>query len=91
MTDIQLVLERLDKIESVVTALADKNRVQSHYTVEEFAKIVGRSQFTTREWCRHGRINAKKRSSGRGSFTSWVISHEELLRYQRDGLLQPAT
>lgn len=67
--------------------LAEKQRVQEFYTVEEFAKIVGRSCFTCREWCRHRRINAQKRSSGRGAFTSWVISHNELLRYQRDGLL----
>ena len=87
MTEMQLILERMDRIESLVVGIAEKQRVQDWYTVEEFAKIVGRSCFTAREWCRHGRINAQKRSSGRGAFTSWVISHDELLRYQRDGLL----
>ena len=87
MTEMQLILERMERIESLVVGLAEKQRVQEFYTVEEFAKIVGRSCFTCREWCRHRRINAQKRSSGRGAFTSWVISHDELLRYQRDGLL----
>ena len=87
MSEMQLILERMDRIESLVVGLAEKQRVQAHYTVEELAKIVGRSEFTTREWCRHGRINAQKRSSGRGAFCSWVVEHEELLRYQKEGLL----
>jgi hypothetical protein len=70
MSELELVLERLERIESVVATIADKQRVQDFYTVEQFAKIVGRSEFTTREWCRHGRINAQKRSSGRGSYSS---------------------
>ena len=28
----------------------------------------------------------QKKSSGRGAHTSWAISHEELQRYQREGL-----
>jgi hypothetical protein len=48
---------------------------------------VGKAEFTVREWCRHGRIKAEKRLSGRGAHPSWVVSHVELLRFQREGLL----
>jgi hypothetical protein len=61
--------------------------VKDWYTTEEFAQIVGKAEFTCREWCRHGRIHAAKRKSGRGKSCSWATSHEELLRYQREGLL----
>jgi hypothetical protein len=36
---------------------------------------------------RLGRIRALKKASGRGKHASWVIPHEELLRFQREGLL----
>jgi hypothetical protein len=52
------------------------------------ARLVGKAEFTVREWCRLGRVNAEKRASGRGKFCAWVISHTELLRYRRQGLLQ---
>jgi hypothetical protein len=79
--------ERLDRIESLLLALTSQQQSQSWYSVAEFARIVGRSEFTCRQWCRLGRIEARKKASGRGAHTSWVISHEELERYRRDGLL----
>jgi hypothetical protein len=54
---------------------------------EEFARLVGREAFTCREYCRLGRIRALKKASGRGKYASWVIPHDELLRFQREGLL----
>ncbi|HZZ78894.1 MAG TPA: hypothetical protein VFE62_10275 [Gemmataceae bacterium] len=78
--------ERLEKIETLLAVLVERQQLREWYSVEEFARIVGRAEFTCREWCRHARIKAEKRLSGRGAFTSWVISHEELLRYQREGL-----
>ena len=80
--------ERLERIESILVALADHQRVHEWYSVEEFARIVKRSEFTCREWCRHGRIQGQKKASGRGAHRSWAISHEELQRYQREGLLR---
>jgi hypothetical protein len=82
--------ERLDKIEAMLVLLVERQQVREWYSVEEFARIVGRAKFTCREWCRHGRIKAEKKDSGRGAYASWVISHEELLRFQREGLLPPA-
>jgi Helix-turn-helix domain len=79
--------ERLDRIESMLTLLVERQQVREWYSVEEFARIVGRAGFTCREWCRHGRIKAEKKDSGRGAYASWVISHAELLRFQREGLL----
>ena len=52
-------------------------------------RIVGRAELTCREWCRHVRIIAQKKASGRGAHACWVISNAELLRYQREGLLRP--
>ena len=79
--------DRLERIEHLLSSLLDREAVKSWYSVDELASVVGRSEFTCREWCRLGRVAAQKRPSGRGSHASWVISHSELQRYQRDGLL----
>ena len=79
--------ERLDKIEAMLTVLVERQQVREWYSVEEFARIVKRANFTCREWCRNGRIKAQKKDSGRGAYPSWVISHDELVRFQREGLL----
>ena len=79
--------ERLDKIESMLAMLVERQAVKAYYTVEEFARIAGREAFTCREYCRLGRIRAEKKASGRGKHASWVIPHDELLRFQREGLL----
>jgi len=78
--------DRLEKIEGMLAVLVERQQVREWYSVEEFARIVERSEFTCREWCRHGRIRAEKKESGRGAYASWAISHGELLRYQREGL-----
>jgi Helix-turn-helix domain len=84
--DTELVT-RLDRIEQMLAALVERQFAKDWYTTEEFARMVGKADFTVREWCRLGRIRGLKRRSGRGAFPSWVVAHEELLRYQRDGLL----
>ena len=79
--------ERLDRIESMLAVLVERQTVREWYTTEQVAGLVGKAEFTVREWCRHGRLRAEKRASGRGAYPAWVISHAELLRYQREGLL----
>jgi hypothetical protein len=79
--------ERLDKIELLLVSLIEKERVREFYSVLEFSRVVGRAEFTCREYCRHGRINAVKKESGRGAYASWAIRHTELLRFQKEGLL----
>jgi hypothetical protein len=79
--------ERLSRIEQMLAVLVDRQTVRDWYTTEEAARLLDKAEFTIREWCRLGRVRAEKRRSGRGAFASWVISHDELLRYQREGLL----
>jgi hypothetical protein len=79
--------ERLDRIEAMLCVLVEQSTVREWYTTEQFAQLVGKSEFTVREYCRRGRIKAEKRRSGRGAYPAWVISHEELQRFQREGLL----
>ena len=81
------LLERLERIEAALALLVRERTAREWYTTEDGARIVGKAEFTVREWCRNGRIRAEKRISGRGAFPAWVISHPELLRYQREGLL----
>ena len=78
--------ERLERIEGMLVVLVERQTVREWYSVEEFAQIVGRAEFTCREWCRHGRIKAEKKDGGRGAYAAWAISHAELLRFQREGL-----
>ena len=78
--------QRLERIEGMLAVLVSRQHQRSWYSVEEFARLVGRSAFTCREWCRNGRIEAKKKGSGRGAYAAWAISHQELERYQREGL-----
>jgi hypothetical protein len=79
--------ERLEHIESLLTLLLERQTIKEWYSAPEFAQLLGKAEFTVREWCRLGRIHAEKRLSGRGAFPAWCISHQELLRYQREGLL----
>jgi len=79
--------ERLEKIEALLLALVERQQVREFYEIEEFARLVGREPFTGHEWARHGRIRAEKKLSGRGAHARWVVSHDEVLRYQREGLL----
>jgi hypothetical protein len=86
---LNLVLERLERIETTLALLVQERTAKEWYTTEEAAKLVGKAEFTVREWCRLGRIRAAKKASGRGRFPAWVISHAELLRLQKEGFLPP--
>src|SRR5438045_631782 len=83
--------ERFQRMEATLEDLRDfllnQHTVKECYTVEEIAEILGKSRFTVREWCRHGRLRAVKGQAGRGAEKEWRISHEELLRYQNEGLI----
>ena len=87
MESMDLVLARLERIEQTLTALVQQRAIKEWYGTDEVASLLGKDPFTVREWARHGRIHAEKRRSGRGRYLAWVISREELLRIQREGLL----
>ena len=81
------ILERLTRIEETLKTLVERQTIKDFYSTDVIADILDKAEFTVREWCRRGRINAQKRRSGREKFQSWVISHDELQRFQREGLL----
>lgn len=81
------VEERLERIESLLVVLVERQQQREWYTTGEFARLVGKAEFTIRQYCRLGRLRAEKRQSGRGAHQQWVLSHAELERYRRNGLL----
>ncbi len=87
MTDQLDLAERLDRIEQILQALVEQRTLKEWYTTAEVAKLLDKAEFTVREWCRLGRIQAKKKNCGRGVAGEWIISHEELTRIRNEGLL----
>ena len=55
---INLVLERLERIEQTLAQLVERQTVKDWYSTDEVAKILGKAEFTVREWARNGRIKA---------------------------------
>jgi hypothetical protein len=82
---------RFEKLETMLAVLIERQQVREYYTSEEFATLVGKAPWTLREYCRLGRLHATKRLCGKGGKASWVLSHEEYLRYQKEGLLPSPT
>jgi len=81
------ILERLERIETALVTLIEQRQVQDWYDTATIAKILGKSAYRVREWCREGRVNAERRPCGRGRVREWMISHEELMRIKSQGLL----
>lgn len=81
------ILARLAAIESLLSTLVEQRTVKEWYSTAEVAKLLGRAEFTVREWCRLGRIRAEKKKSGRGPASEWIVSHAELTRVRNEGLL----
>ena len=81
------ILKRLDRLEHQIAVLVERESPKDWYTTAEFARAVGRAEFSIRDHCRLGRLRAEKRQSGRGAHRQWVLSHAELTRYRQHGLL----
>jgi len=79
--------ECLARIEATLTLLVQQRTVKDWYSTSEVAQILGKAEFTVREWCRLGRVHAAKRPCGRGKAKEWAVSHAELERIRNEGLL----
>jgi Helix-turn-helix domain len=85
--DVLAVLARLEsRLAEVLELLLDQKTVKDWYTTAEVGEILGKSDYTIREWCRLGRVAAQKRACGRGTASEWIISHAELVRLRNEGL-----
>ena len=80
------VVERLSRIEVILESLLREKAVKDWYSTAEVAVIVGKAEYTVREWCRQKRLSASKKTYTRGAHPEWLISHAELLRFQNEGL-----
>jgi Helix-turn-helix domain len=89
--ELERIQARLDEmgvlLRELLQATSTKPTVKQSYSTHDVARILGKRPFTVREWCRLGRINARRALSGRGVDKEWRITHEELERIQNDGLL----
>lgn len=82
--------DRLGRFEEMLAALHEAQQRPSDkqwYTVSEVAEMLGKAEFTVREWCRLGRVYASKRACGRGNAQEWIISDAEIERIRNEGLL----
>lgn len=79
-------LEILRRSESLLNDLADSAVTREWYTVLQLAERWDKSTYTIADWCRTGRLLAERANSGHGPHKSWRIAHEEVRRYEREGL-----
>jgi hypothetical protein len=79
------LLERLERIERALDRLLEQRVVKERYTAAEVAAIVGKAEYTVREWCRKGQVPADKAPNGRG----WLIVHANLERIRNGELPSP--
>ena len=86
MTSLCEILDRLRRIESAVQTILRERTVKEWYSTAEVAVLLGRSEYTVREWCRLGRVQASKKNYARGAHPEWLISNTELQRLRNEGL-----
>jgi excisionase family DNA binding protein len=79
--DQRAILDKLEWIEEAIGRLLHQKAGKEWYTTAEVAEIVGKSDYTVREYCRKGQIKAEKAPNGRG----WLVSHAELERLRNYG------
>lgn len=85
------VIARLTRIEAALAQMVEQRTIKEWYSTAEIAKLLSKAEFTVREWCRLGRIHARKKQCGRGVASEWIIAHAELTRIRNEGLLPELT
>jgi hypothetical protein len=76
-------------LQEIRDLIVKQQTVKEWYSTGEVAKLLGKAEYTVREWCRQGRAQARKRPCGRGKSDECLISHEDLLRLKNEGPLPP--
>ncbi len=92
LTGMQASINGLDaKLSAVHAELQAKPSTppapRGSYSTKEAAGLLGKAEYTLREWCNNGRFNATKREERRGGSALWSISASEIARFQDEGLL----
>jgi hypothetical protein len=77
----------IDRLVEISEQSAQAQPARESYSSAETARLLGKRPFTVREWCRLGRIKAKKRPCGSGASFAWEISASEIERIRNHGLL----
>jgi hypothetical protein len=88
------ILDSVRKISIAVQDLSENGKRSTQkewYSPSEVAELLVKAPFTVREWCRLGRVNVRKRPTGRGDAKEWEISREEVERIRNHGLLPRPT
>ena len=84
---LSLLVQENRELKEMLQVILKQRTVKDWYSTAEVAQLLGKAEFTVREWCRLARVNARKRACGRGQTQEWVISHTELERIRNEGLL----
>jgi Helix-turn-helix domain len=71
----------LERMETVLTLLVEQRTAKEWYTTAEVAKLIRKSDYTVREYCRKGQVEAEKAANDRG----WLISHAALTHLRNFG------
>lgn len=82
---IEDVMAKLEAIEQQIAAYL---RPKAHYTIAEAAVLLHKTEYTVREYCRLGALQATKTNLGCGQHRQWRITAEELARFQQLGKLR---
>ena len=80
---------QLTELKQLVERLVERDLTppQEYYSTADVARLLGKAEWTVREWCRNQRCHSTKRKCGRGIHKEWMISHAELERIRAEGLL----
>ena len=88
-TAVLVLLDEVKLMRGQLDDLVNRQTVKDFYTTEEFAKLKGMKPKTVRDYCNEGRLKGEKQRTGHGRSKRWVVSHDEMLRFEREGLLNP--